>query len=158
MIVGIISIILAVIAILPCFSPGAMSVIGVFISLLSLLIACLSTFERKIKYLIWVLFIVTFNIFVVSEFSFAVNKNLYSHRQPLLRKIIHLITYNDEDQIKEKLSKKALEKYLGYEIIIDYKRREKGYWNFVKIVILITFIPYFLSFLRLYSVLRLEKP
>lgn len=157
MIVGIISIILAVIAILPCFAPGGISAIGGFISLLALLVACLSTFEGKIKYLVWVLFIVTFNIFVVSEFSFAINKNLYSHRQTPLRKVIHLITYNDENQIKEKLSKKALEKYLGYEIIIDYKRREKGYWNFVKIVILITFIPYFLSFLRLYSVLRLNQ-
>lgn len=157
MIVGSISIILAIIAMIPCFAPGAISAIGVFVSLLALLISCFSTIKSKVKYLVYVLFIVTFNIFVVSEFSFSLNKYLYSHTETPLRKIIHIITYNKEDEIKYDQSKKALEKHLGREIKIDYESKEKGYFQFVKMVILIIIIPYFLSICRLYYILKYES-
>lgn len=142
------------IAILPCFAPGAMSVIGVFISLFALLLSCFSTKKNKIAYLICVLIIVTFNIFIVSEFSFSLSKNWYSHTETPLRKIIAIVTYNAEDQIKEAESKQSLEKHLGHEITVDYKSKEEGYWQFVKMVLLIIFVPYLLSFYRLYYILR----
>jgi histone deacetylase complex regulatory component SIN3 len=95
--------------------------------------------------------------FVVSEFSFALSKNLYSHTETPLGKIIGIVTYNAEDKIKEAESKKALEKHLGHEITVDYKSKEEGYWQFVKTVMLIIFVPYFLSFYRLYYVLRYKS-
>ena len=155
--IGIISIILGAIAILPCFAPGAMSAIGVFISLFALLLSCFSTIKGKVKYLVYVLFIVTFNIFIVSEFSFALNKNLYSHKKTPLREITRLLTHTEEETTKKEQSKKALEEYLGHEITVDYKCEEEGYWQFVKMVGLIIFSPYLLSFYRLYYVLRYKS-
>ncbi len=150
MITGIISIIFAVIAILPCFAPGAISMIGVFLSLAALIISCFSTFAGKSKYLISVLIIVSINIFAVSEFSFALSKNLYSHTQTPLRKAIYFLSYNETVKIREEKNLKALEQQLGHKINVNYKEKEVGYWQFVRMVFLFTIIPYFLSISRLY--------
>ncbi len=154
MAIGIISITLAIMAILPCLAPGAMSAIGVFISLFALLMSCLTTIKGKAKYLLPVLFIVTLNIFVVSEFSFSLSKKLYSHAETPLRKIIHKMTYTEVDRIKQEKSKQALENYLGYELVVNYKRKEEGYWQFVRMVGLIIFFPYLVSFYHLYNILQ----
>jgi len=150
MIIGIVSIIIAIMGTLLCFYPGAMSFIGVFLSLAALLMVCLSTFKGEKKHLVCVLILVTFNIFIVSELSFALNKNLYSHGETPLRKVIHLITYSEEDRFNDQKNLIALEKHLGHKVEIDYTKKEQGYWSFVKIALLIVLFPYSIALLRLY--------
>ena len=75
---------------------------------------------------------------------------MYSHTKTPLRKIIHLLTYTDEVRIKEQKSLLAFKEQFGYEPTVDYKKKETGYWQFVKTVFLVCIVPYSLSFFRLY--------
>ncbi len=151
MVIGVFSILLAVLSALPSFVPGAMSIFGILLSLVALILSCFSTTEGKLKYLISVLIIVTFNIFIVSEFSVALSKSVYSHGEPALGKIIHAITYNEETRIREKKKRQEFEAYIGHKIEVDYKEKEKGYWQFVRTVILIIFLPYLILIYCLYN-------
>jgi len=75
---------------------------------------------------------------------------MYSHAETPLRIGIHWLKNTEEEKIKQQKNLQAFKKHFGYEPKIDYKKRESGYWQFVKMVFLFCIVPYSVSVFRIY--------